>query len=780
MLTRRIAKWAGLLVLLVAAAAGGTFLWLRGSGTPQRGGRAELAGLRAGVDVRWDRWGTPYVAAGSPADGLAALGWLHANDRMFQMELQRRAGAGRLSELFGERALEFDKKVRRLRIRRSAERLVDTISAESREGLVAYAAGVNAWIVARGSDLPPEFRLLRARPEPWSPADSLSVVFLMARQLSAIFEPNEEELFVLLRAFGPDTARELAGDPDAPIFDEIARMAAETPSAGEGVEAVEEGSGLGSNNWAVAPARSATRTALVANDPHLGLGLPGVWFQAAIRSPGYDVSGMTIPGVPGVVLGRSANLAWAFTNLYVDDVDLFLERVDAANERVLRGGEWVPIRVEPETIRVDGGEPVTFEVRSTDRGPLLEAEPEKGLPARSVSWTGYEEADQLLAFLALSRAPSVAEVPAAIASFVFPAQNLVVADRSGSLLWTPIGRGPARFGWDGRFPAPAERVDVGWSGTIPPTDNPSLLDPADGALVTANSFLPVDLPAWFQGEFDTSFRADRIRELLLARSDWTPSELVRLQSDTESLWARWLVPRLAGAHSGDAERAYTALSGWNRRMDPTGAAALFALVERELHRAVFQDEAQQARIARFGNRWRLVRLLDGRLSRDWFDDVRTPAVETRDETIGAALAAAWRNGVARWGEAVESWPYASIHRLTLDHALGTVPVLGRWWKRGPFPVPGAAATVLAFGGPWEGDGLDVEYGPSMRLVNDLGEADRGLSILPCGQSGHPADPHYDDQLPLYLAGEARAVPWSDGAVQAATVERLRLEPAGKS
>jgi penicillin amidase len=722
----------------------------------------------------------PYVAARSVEDALAALGWLHANDRMFQMELQRRAGAGRLSELFGERALEFDKKVRRLRIRRSAARLVDSISAESRKGLAAYAAGVNAWIASRGADLPPEFRLLRARPEPWSPADSLSVVFLMARQLSAIFEPNEEELFVLLRAFGAEAARELEGDLDAPVFEEVARMAAETPSAGEEVEAVKEGSGLGSNNWAVAPSRTASRSALVANDPHLGLGLPGVWYQAAIRAPGYDVSGMTIPGVPGVVLGRSENLAWAFTNLYVDDVDLFLERVDASNSRVLRGTEWVPIHVESETIRVDGGDAVSLAVRSTDRGPLLEAEPEKGLPARSVAWTGYEPADQLLAFLNLSRAASVAEVPAAIASFVFPAQNLVVADRAGSLLWTPIGRGPNRFGWDGRFPAPAERADVGWSGSIPVSDNPSLTDPADGALVTANSFLPVELPAWFQGEFDTSYRAERIRELLLGKSDWTPAELVRLQSDTESLWARWLVPHLAGPHADDAERAFAALSGWNKRMDATGAAALFALVERELHRAIFQDEAEEARIARFGNRWRLVRLFDGRLSRNWFDDVRTPAFESRDEAVGEALAAAWTSGAARWGGDVSRWPYAGIHRLTLDHALGAIPVLGRWWNRGPFPVPGAAATVLAFGGPWRGDELDVEYGPSMRLVNDLGAADRGLSILPSGQSGHPGDSHYADQLPLYLAGEARSVPWSDGAIEAATVERLRLEPAGKS
>jgi penicillin amidase len=370
-------------------------------------------------------------------------------------------------------------------------------------------------------------------------------------------------------------------------------------------------------------------------------------------------------------------------------------------------------------------------------------------------------------------------VPAAIESYVFPAQNLVVADRGGNLLWTPIGRAPNRFGWDGRFPAPSERADVGWAGLLPASGNPVLHNPEGAALVTANSFLPVEQPLWFQGEFDTSFRADRIRERLASRTDWAPSDLVKLQSDTVSLWARWLVPRLAGAHGGDAKRAYETLAGWDGSMESHGAGALFALVERELRRAIFEDEAASRKVARFDSRWRLIRLFDGTLGGDWFDDVSTPEVESRDATIGEALAAGWAKGFARWGDDVSRWPYAEMHRLSLGHPLGSLPVIGRWWNRGPFPLPGSATSVLAFGGPWQGEDLDVEYGPSMRLVNDLGDADRGLSILPAGNSGHPADPHYDDQLPLYLAGEARPVPWSDAAIEAATVARLRLEPEGK-
>ena len=776
---RKLLVRAGGLSLVLAALATGAFVWLESRGMPQRTGTASLAGLAADVEVRFDRWGMPYVRAASSLDAARALGWLHANDRLFQMELSRRAAAGRLSELFGERALEFDKKVRRLRIRRAAEKLVLGGAEESRATLAAYAEGVNAWVANRKGDLPPELRLLRAGVEPWTAPDSIGIVFLMARQLSAIFEPNEEELFVLLRAFGPERARELAGESAATIFDEVLRAAREARAAGEKVDHREEGAGLGSNDWAVGPSRSATGSALVANDPHLGLGIPGVWFQASIRSPGYEVSGMTIPGVPGVVLGRSEHLAWAFTNLYLDDVDLFLERVDATNTKVLRGALWVPIRVETEVIRLDDGEEVRFEARSTDRGPLLEADPASGLPARSVAWTGYEPADQMAAFLGLARAKSVAEVPAAIESYVFPPQNLVVADRAGHLLWTPIGRAPNRFGWDGRFPAPGERLDVGWSGLVSAAQNPTLLDPENGAIATANSFLPVAQPTWFEGEFDTSFRADRIRERLVERADWKPADLIRLQSDATSLWAKWLVGRMDGArYAGAAAKAWEALSKWDFAMEEKGPAALFVLVERELRRAIFEDEAERARIARFDTRWRLIYLLEGKAAAGWFDDLSTPAVEDRRAIVEKALAAGWATGATRWGSDVSTWPYASIHRLALDHPLGSIPLLGRWWNRGPFALPGSATTVMAFGGPWQGELLDIDYGPSMRLVNDLGDADRGLSILPGGQSGHPADPHYDDQLPLYLRGEARAVPWSEAAIEKAAVERLRLTSAG--
>jgi penicillin amidase len=774
----------GLAIALAAAAfvASGAFLWLRASGRAQRSGSAPIDGLAASVEVRFDRYGIPSVAAGSARDAAAALGWLHANDRLFQMELTRRAAGGRLAELFGERALGFDRRIRALGFPGATERLLAAAAPETRELLDAYAAGVNAWIAARGGDLPPEYRILRRRPEPWRPIDSIAVIFVMARTLSPVTEPPEDDFFRFLRAFGPERARELAGDADATIFAEVEELARATQAPADELGGRAEGEGLGSNNWAVGPARSAAGHALVANDPHLGLGLPNVWYPAGFDAPDYRAVGMTLPGAPGVVLGRGERVAWACTNLYVDDVDVFLERLDETGTKVWREGGWTPITIERDRIQVGIGaeaREVDVEVRSTDRGVLVEADPEAGLPARSVAWVGWQPGDQLAAFLALARARSVEDVPAAVAGYVFPAQNLVAGDAEGRLLWTPLGLSPRRRGWDGRFPAPAWRADVGWDGTVPAAENPVLRDPAGGLIATANSFLPTEQPAWFEGDFDTPFRMDRIREALAERSAWDVESLLALQGDVVSLWARELSGRLDSDLPGDAGRAVAALRAWDGAMAERGASALFALVERELQRAIFEDEAERAGLPRFGTRWRLRRLLAGEMSPAWFDDVRTAATEDRRAVLARALEAAWRDGVARWGEEVAGWRYAEIHTLKLDHPLGSVPLLGRWFEIAPIPLPGSATTVFALHGPWRDGRMDISYGPSMRFVTDAADPAATLAVIPAGVAGHPADPHYADQLPLYLDGRAIRLPWGREAAAREAASTLVLEPVAR-
>ena len=796
---RKLPLFALALGVLVLLAATGIVLYLRASGLPARDGEHALAGLEAAVTVRWDRWGVPHVDAASDGDAVAALGYLHANDRLTQMELGRRAAFGRLAEVVGEAAVETDVYFRTLRLRSTAEAMWEAAGPDSRRLLEAYARGVNAWLAERGADLPTGLRLLRVEPEPWDPLDSLAFVLLMAEDLSFWQGRPEEERFRWLQAFGAVGVRELLDEPSLHVPAEILELA---ESAGRPAEPEAAARRIdpdrrdfptpGSNNWAVGAGRTAGGRAMVANDPHLGLVLPGVWYQVMIRSPEYEAAGMTLPGTPGVVLGRGPDVAWAFTNTMLDDHDVFFERLDETGERYLRDGAWHPLRLEQETIHIRGGGEHTVTLRATDLGPLLDADPEAGLPPRSLAWTLYEPGDPFRAMRDLSQAATVEEALAAIEGYVCPAQNLVAAFAGGELLYTVIGRVPQRrLGLQlssesgeappedglGRLPSPGWNSAYGWDGLRPRATNPTVVAPAEGRLVTANHDIrPPGYPLSLAAEFYTPHRARRIAELLDQRNDWDARGFGELQGDHLSLYARDLVAAIDGDYDGDAGRAWEALSRWDGAMALEGPAALYAMLERRLRTAIFADEAAAVDLERFDDRAMLLRLLRGGMGPRWFDDVATPEEEGRREILARELAAAWREGRERWGGEVAGWDYGWLHSLTLRHRLDRVPVFGRWARRGPYPMIGSSTTVAAFGGRWEVDRQRVTHGPSMRWIVDWSQSDRAFAALPGGQSGHPADRHYDDRLAPYLAGELQSAAWSEELIAAAAVSAMRLVP----
>ncbi|MFQ5749482.1 MAG: penicillin acylase family protein [Planctomycetota bacterium] len=780
--SRRLIFWLGLVLVLLAGLVAWGFLWLRSSGRAVRSGTLRLPGLEAPVTVRWDGWAVPSVEAASSADLARAIGWLHANDRISQMELSRRAASGRLSELFGPSTLPIDKEFRTLRLRETARAAWETCSPESREWLSAYAGGVNAWLNAREGDLPPLFRLVGGEPEPWQPVDSLCVASLLSYSLSFAAGRSEEARFQWLGALGAERARDLIGDPGLSIPPGIAELAAGLHEEAEQARLALEPKVGGSNNWVLAGSRTAGGKPLLANDPHLRFGLPPVWYQATLKAPGYHAAGVTWPGLPVVMIGESPFAAWGFTNAMMDDHDFFLEKLDETGERVRRGEEWIPIETRTVEIGVSGAEPVPLRLRRTGRGPLFDADPEGGLPARSLSWTAYETRNPLGAFLGLARARDGKEALMAVQDFVSPGQNLVFADRKGGILHTVMGRMPRRLRGDGRLPSPGWDPAYGWDGLEPQSKNPRTLDPPEGLIATANADIRSAAGgAPFPADFDTPFRRDRILELLRPRSDWDVAGLAAVQNDNVSIYAREIVAALAkSAYEGDAARAMAVLEAWDASMDPAGPAALFLILERHLQQVLFGDEERKFHLAPFHaifQRWRLSRLLRGEMDASWFDDVGTEAVETAGQDLARALADAWREGRVRFGnDDPRTWQVSAIHSLTLRHPLGGVPLIGAAFNRGPFAVAGSATTISAFGGSWIGGVQEVTYGPSVRFVADLGDPDRSRIVLPGGQAGQPWDPHYDDQIPLFLRGETRPMPWSEAAIEAATVSVLTLRP----
>jgi penicillin amidase len=780
---RRVGIGAGVVLALAAVVGGAALWWWTHSGRAQRSGEVALAGLTAKVDVRFDEWGVPCVSGASLDDVVSALGWLHANDRIGQMELQRRAATGRLSELLGERTLAVDMKMRWLRFARTAERMWNALAPEHQRLLDAYARGVNAWLTSHEHDLPPDLLLLRAAPEPWSGRDSLCVQLMMAHMLS-FSAAREQTRFRWLQELGEERTRDLLGDPALHIDQEVLELAKKPIKTSSLIDASTASEQNGSNGWAVSGARGADGHALVASDPHLQLGLPALWYQALLRAPDYEASGMTIPGLPIVVIGQGPHLAWGFTNTELDVCDVFFEQGEHGARDVERNGVAVPTSVSVEHIQVRGGAVTDLELFESDIGPMFEPNPALGLPARSVAWTGWQAFDPFTSFLALARAKSVDEVPGAIASFVCPPQNILCADDRGAILQTVLGRGVERGSNGGALPMPAGDAPAAWKGLADAERNPRIAQPAVGVLVNAN-----DDPALqgtpFPGRADSAApqRAGRIRELLGARTAWTPQELGAIQTDTSSRYALDVVEQLRAlelAPGSDAARARDALLAWNGEMGASGTSALYGLVERELHDCIFGDELRAHHLPPLTHPERdrvLLQALSGKLRANWFDDVSTPAVEDRATTIARALESAWRAGRASWGDDTRAWAWGELHTWRPHHALGDAPLLGKFFDEPEHAMPGCATCPCVFSGPWSGDHIAVVHGASMRFVADVADPDRSLAVLPSGQSGNPFDEHYDDQLPGYLAGALRPMHWSEREIEAHTRSRLAFTPA---
>lgn len=748
---------------IVAVVAVRRSLWLRP-------GAMTVPGLAAPVDVVLDRFAVPHMRAGSVADALAAQGALHARSRFFQMELARRAAAGRLAEVLGAAAVPVDVRMRRWGLHRAAARHLDGLDAGSRAMLEAYARGVNAALSARGAaGLAPEFLLLRAEVEPWRALDSVAMMLLLQMDLTGAAS-SELGRARELRALGASRAADLWGwtgdqarewiPPDLVGARGIRVLGEAEPGRGGGA----------SNNWAIAPSRTRTGAPLLANDPHVGVANPSTWYEVHLAAPGFEVAGASFAGVPGVLIGHNADVAWGLTMSMLDDQDTFRLRLDAGGEREEIAGRWFELAVRSERIGVRGAEPRELVTRTSRHGPVIR---EEGGEAIAVAWTALRGRSVFPAFAALNRARTVEEAARAFAGAESPGLNLVCADRQGHIRWQVAGVPPQRGAGAGRLPSPGWDERWEWRGFEPFAANPATQDPPPGFVATANHdpFGEGDAPGpGFAGEFAAPWRVRTIRRALAARSDWDVEGCVRLQLDEGNGHATAMLellrPLLSGLGSGPARR----LLAWDGAMSAgSREALLWAEFLRELAKRVGGDEAEASGLARtpLGGT-ELLRLLAGALDPIWWDDVATDEVEGAREIVAASLAAAAaRAGDATWGER---------HQVTFRHALGRIPILGGVFDRGPFGVGGGGQTVSATWYPAQGEGFPVTGLPSLRFVADLGDWDRSVFTLPLGQSGHPFSRHADDQTQDWLSGRMHAMPWSPAAVEASAVSRVRLVP----
>lgn len=777
---------AALAVLILIALA-----LLIASTLPHRSGRRAVSGLNASLRIETDARGVPTIRAGSRDDALFGLGFAHARDRLWQMELQRRIGSGRLAEALGKSLLPTDRFLRTVGFRRAAESALKALSPGMRGALAAYRSGVNAFL-AEGRGLPIEFRLLRIPATPFDDVDCLVWSKMMAWDLSGN-AAAEIRRVRLESAVGPAQASELlAPAPEEPTIlrDGEWRMPAlplPAPAGSGRSEATTGpfefpsdalaafgfgGESIGSNSWVVAGSRTRSGRPILANDPHLGLRTPSIWYLARLEAPGFFVEGATLPGLPGVVIGRNARIAWGLTNLEPDVQDLFVETPDPAHsDRYMNRGRSLAFERRVETIRVRGASDSRLEVRSTVHGPVVtEVLANAGGLGGAVSlrWTGLDDGDRTAeAFLAIDSAPDWPAFLEAVSRLHCPGQNFVYADVDGHIGYTASGAVPIRPRSDGLRPVSGSGGDE-WSGFIPFQDLPRSLDPARGYVVTANERVVSPRYPWpLAADWVEPYRARRIEDLILAAPPLSVEEVRSIQLDRVSYQAKDLLPLLLTTAPRDASSgaALDRLRGWDFAFDPDSVpATIYAAWYAQLS-TMPEDELKEPAAPSVRSRF-LMNALRG--DSPWCDDVRTSARETCADFRAATLSRAVSDLRRRMGDDPAAWRWERLHRARFPHAaFDGVPVLRRLFSL-ETGQGGDGSTVNV--GAYRRDGsFRMTDGPSYRQIIDFANLPGSRYVHTTGQSGNPFEKGYREFLPLWREGK-------DFSLGSEAVDTLVLEP----
>ncbi len=772
---RLLALSAGLVAALVAVVA--LILW---GSLPDHDGTVRLDGLEAPVEVVRDAFGVPYIEAASERDGYFALGFVHAQDRLWQMELRRRIGAGRLAELVGEAALPTDRFIRLLRLHDLAAASHRALAPEARALVDAYTAGVNAFLESQTRVLPPEFWALWHRPEPWTAADGLVWVKIMALDLAGNWRRE------LLRA---RLARDLPEDVYRQLFREAWPAEAATIHALrtidlEGLAAVAgppPPASHGSNAWALAGTRTASGAPLLANDPHLGHSLPGVWYLAGLKAPGLEVVGATLPGLPIFVMGRTDRIAWGLTNTGSDVQDLVVERLAGAATVTPTG--TAPLDVVTTTIRSRFGEAERFASRWSVNGPLVSdlvgsaAHLAGDGHALALRWTALEPADVTVeAGFAVPRARDWQGFVAALEPFTNPQQNALYADADGTIGLMVPGAVPVRAAGDGTLPQPGWEARSAWTGRVPYAELPRWRDPPDGLLANANN--PVvdgDYPHLLSRRWEEPYRFARIKAALDAENGHDTASFRALQTDVRSGVADQLTDLfLEAAPLGpDAAAWARRLAAWDRRaVASSREATVFAAWYDAVAEHLYADELGELFGAYGRDRpWFIAEALTRR--RTWCDDVATEAPESCASILAAALDDALARLEGALGPESDAWNWGRQHPAVFEHAL--------WARLGPLhrfgrvrlPAPGDDTTVAAasYAARATPPLFASEHGVSYRQIVDLGAPGASRFVTTTGQVGHPMSRHRADLGRLWAEG--RDVPMARPGV---ATSRLRLLP----
>ncbi len=807
-------------VAIVFAAAGTVAWWFVYRPLPQLDGTATLYGLKHEVTVERDNWGVPHIRATSIEDAAEAQGYVLAQDRLWQMDLLRRVSLGQLSEILGKSTLAIDRQFRTFGFGRAAERDLNLMDPESRAVMEAYARGVNRFIQEHQNNLPLEFSLLKYKPQPWRPSDSLGIAAYMYQTLTNTWERKLDRAKVTERV-GAERAKELfsdeaamdhyvVGDPNAPndgsqrskadtgddedddmVPDTVLKAdwngdagGSKTESYADLTSALQASTkefledsqseirqGLGSNNWVVSGAHTATGKPLLANDTHLELWIPPIWYELQLTAPGWNVKGFTLPGAPLVTIGHNERIAWGLTNNGADVQDLYIETFNPASPDEYRvKGAWTKAQVFDEVIQVKGQADEHLQVVATRHGPIVRREADK---AYALRWTALEPGGLGVAHNGLGKAQNWHEFREAMKKIWGPAQNAVYADVDGNIGYLMAARVPIRKKGRGEVPVPGDTDDYEWTGYIPFDQLPQALNPESGLIVTANARVvgPKYKP-YLTDRWEEPYRTARIYDLLHDKHDLRPVDMLKVETDIYSYPHAFLADQLSAAAKAvqpkdlRAKNLIEKLKDWNgiAEVDSPIVSFLGAARRAALQLILEPYLGRETDLYRWRSATFLQRILTERPAK-WLP----PAYKSYDELLVAAADQAVTVLTQQTGsEQIDDWRWKRMNVLDMLHPIGREGLLRRLLSITDKPQAGTGYSVRA---------ATKTHGPAMRFVANLADWDDSILLLHAGQSGQLGSEHYTDQFSFWYEGKPIAAPFSDAAEAKVRKHTLTLRPA---
>ncbi len=807
-----IAVTVSIIILIIAA--GFVFHNMLTASLPEYEGEIIVPGLSAKVEIYRDSMAVPYILAKNEEDAAFALGFIHAQERLFQMDLIRRAGAGRLSEILGADALIFDKMLRIAGIKKTSEKILTHVKPEVLKLLEAYSSGVNQYIKKVKGNYPVEFDVLDYDPYEWKPVDCAIISRMMAWELNISWWADISFTH-LVQKLGEEKVKQILPDwdenapyiipPEIKSYPKLNTNLIETDKSLRRLLGI-NGTHIGSNNWVVDSNLSVSGKPIIANDPHLAFSAPGRWFAVVIRAGNWNVEGITLPGIPAVVIGKNKNISWTLTNIMLDDADFYIEKLDSTGKKYLLNNTWKDLKFSEEIIKVKDSLDVKLKIRSTHRGPLISdihpysfifPDDELNKIALSMKWVGMEVTEELNSYYLLNRAGNWNEFKEAVSLFGIPGQNFVYADVSGNIGYIFGGKLPKRESTSPTFVFDGTTDKYDWKGYVDRSEIPALFNPPQRFIATANNKTLKNFKYHISNLWEPSSRIERITQLLTSKQKHSVDDYMKYQVDQVSPYAKKISGYILFAFNNvkvkdkNLSLALELFKDWDYEMNEfSQVPTIYSMFYKYLLKNTFYDELGDDLYNKFifvsNVPYRsILKILEDKLH-PWFNNIETSQTEDKDYIIRKSLVDALTELENIFGKEIKDWQWGKLHTVTHKHTFtGQFSLLDMYIDIGPFPIGGDGTTIFNTEYPFhEGLGNYPRFnhkpfedilGPSMRYIFDFAKPNEFYLILTTGESGNVMSDHYKDMTEMWLRGKYMKIKTDEQSIRR-NKTLLRLTP----